>query len=75
MTGPGESPRLCPQAVKTLLDSLEQLSVCQGLTVSQVAVRCVLAGRIPVFPLYSREVVNTYAKLEAEQTRGPVSKA
>ena len=56
---------------KILVNALESLAAHQGLTVSQIAVRCILTGRVPTFPAYSREVVNTYAELEQELTRGP----
>ena len=58
---------------KILVNALESLAAHQGLTVSQIAVRCILTGRVPTFPAYSREVVNTYAELEQELTRGPVN--
>ena len=55
---------------KILLSALDQLAVHQGLTVPQIAVRCVLTGKVPSTPAFSREVVNAYQKLEAELTRG-----
>ena len=53
-----------------LLNALEQLAAHQGLTVPQIGVRCVLAGKVPTAPAFSREVVTAYQKLEAELTRG-----
>ena len=73
MTGPGESPRLSPVVTNALLNVLEKLAISQGLTTREIAVRCILTGRVPTFPAYSREVVNTYAELEQELTRGPVN--
>jgi hypothetical protein len=52
-----------------VLQAIEQLAAHQGLTADQAAVRCVLTGRIPTFPNYSRCVVAAYTKLETEQTR------
>ena len=71
MTGPGESSRLSPVVTKTLLNVLEKLAVSQGLTIGEIAVRCVLAGKVPTTPAFSREVVQAYASLEQELTRGP----
>ena len=50
--------------------ALEQPVAHQGLTVSQVAVRCVLTGKVPSTPAFSREVIAAYAELEQELTRG-----
>ena len=58
---------------KILLNALESLAAHQGLTVSQIAVRCVLTGKVPTTPAFSREVVQAYAELEQELTRGPVN--
>jgi hypothetical protein len=58
------------QTAQILTNALERLSVLDGLTVNQVAARCVLTGTVPTFPAFSREVIAAYAKLEAEQTRG-----
>ena len=53
-----------------LIQALEKLAVHQGLTTREIAVRCVLTGRVPTQPAYSREVVQAYTKLEQEFTRG-----
>jgi hypothetical protein len=59
-----------------VLQALEQLAAHQGLTANQAAVRCVLSGSVPVFPTYSRCVVEAYTKLESELTRGiPTTRA
>ena len=73
MTGPGESPRLSPVVTKTLLNVLEKLAVSQGLTTREIAVRCILAGKVPSTPAFSREVVSIFAELEHELTREPVN--
>jgi hypothetical protein len=70
MTGPGETPRLIQEAVSILLDSLYRLAQLDGLTTREIAVRCILAGTIPTIGAYSKDVVTTYAKLEADQVRG-----
>ena len=70
MTGPGETPRLSPESVSIVLDALYRLAALDGLTVREVAVRCIVAGHVPTFPAYSREVVTVYQKLEQNLTRG-----
>jgi hypothetical protein len=73
MTGPGDFP---PALNQILTRALEKLSVLDGLTVNECAARCVLTGKIPTFPAFSREVVAAYALLEQEQTRGtPTTRA
>jgi hypothetical protein len=71
MTGPGENPRLSPEGVSILLDSLYRLAQLDGLTTREIAVRCILTGTIPTTPAYSQNVVTTYQKLEQDLTRGP----
>jgi hypothetical protein len=58
------------ETARILAKSLERLSILDGLTVQEVACRCVLVGRVPVFPAYSKEVVSAYQCLESELTRG-----
>jgi hypothetical protein len=67
VTGQGD---YSPALNQILTRALEKLSVLDGLTVLEVAARCVLTGAVPTFPAFSREVCAAYAKLEAEQTRG-----
>jgi hypothetical protein len=57
---------------RILFRSLERLAVIDGLTVLEIAARCGLMGRTPTFPAFSSDVVSAFAKLEREQTRGPV---
>jgi hypothetical protein len=71
MTGPGETPRLSPEAVSIVLDALYRLAQLDGLTTREIAVRCILTGTIPTTPAFSREVVTVYQKLEQDLTRGP----
>jgi hypothetical protein len=59
-----------PALNQILTQALEKLSVLDGLTIQEVAARCVLVGTVPTFPAFSAEVVAAYAKLEAEQIRG-----
>jgi hypothetical protein len=74
MTGPGNhSPALPDEVSSILLDALYRLAALDGLTVREVAVRCIVAGHVPTFPAYSREVVATYQTLEQAITRGTVT--
>lgn len=57
---------------RILAKSLERLAVLEGLTVNEVAARCVITGQVPTFPAFSRDVVMAYARLESELIRGPV---
>jgi hypothetical protein len=73
VTGPGVfSPTLGahPELNRILAKSLEKLAVLEGLTVLEVAARCIITSSTPTFPAFSREVVAAYARLEAELTRG-----
>jgi hypothetical protein len=70
MTGPGESPRLSPEGISILLDSLYRLATLDGLTTREIAVRCLLTAHIPTRGAYSQDVVAAYQRLESELTRG-----
>jgi hypothetical protein len=70
MTGPGESPRLSPEGISILLDSLYRLATLDGLNTREIAVRCVLTGTIPTLGAYSKDVVAAYQRLEQDLTRG-----
>jgi hypothetical protein len=77
MTGQGEkSPALGShlELHRVLVRSLEKLAAHEGLTVLEVAARCVLSGQTPTHPAYSREVVTAHQRLENELTRGPLLK-
>ena len=50
--------------------SLEKLAVLEGLTVLEIAARCVITGQTPTFPAFSREVVTAFTRLEIELVRG-----
>jgi hypothetical protein len=56
---------------KILAKSLEKLAMLEGLTVLEVAARCIITGQTPTLGAFSREVVTAYQRLENEQTRGP----
>jgi hypothetical protein len=58
------------EAAQILARSLEKLAGHEGLTVLEVAARCVITNHVPVFPAFSREVVSAYSRLESELTRG-----
>jgi hypothetical protein len=58
------------ETARILARSLEKLAGHEGLTVLEVAARCVITNHVPVFPAFSREVVSAYARLESELTRG-----
>jgi hypothetical protein len=55
---------------KILAKSLEKLAILEGLTVLEVAARCIIMGQTPTVGAFSREVVTAYHRLENEQTRG-----
>jgi hypothetical protein len=57
---------------RILAKSLEKLAVLEGLTVLEVAARCIITGQTPTLGAFSHEVVTAYARLENELTRGPV---
>ena len=72
MIGQGVTPR--STALETiLLNALTRLATLEGLTVKEIAARCILAGQTPTVPAFSREVVEAYQMLEQDMTRGPVS--
>ena len=65
-----DKPATTDAMTAILLNALESLAAHQGLTTREIAARCVLSGKVPTFPAYSKEVVNAYASLETELTRG-----
>jgi hypothetical protein len=67
MTGQGD---YSPALNQILTRALEKLSVLDGLTVLEIAARCVLTGHIPTLGAYSQDVVAAYQRLEHAQTRG-----
>ena len=74
MTGQGGFPPALGAHLelnRILAKSLEKLAVLEGLTVLEVAARCVLTGKVPTVPAFTIEVITTYARLENELTRGP----
>jgi hypothetical protein len=59
---------------RVLVRCLEKLAVHEGLTGQEIAARCMLTGRVPTSPAYSKEVCAAFQRLELEQTRGNPSK-
>ena len=55
-----------------LLKTLDRLAVLEGLNTEEIAAHCIVVGRVPTVPAFSREVVDAYVKLERDQVRGPV---
>jgi hypothetical protein len=53
-----------------VLAALDRLAQLDGLTVNEIALRCFVTGRVPIFPAFSRSVVNAFNELEQAQTRG-----
>jgi hypothetical protein len=53
-----------------MLKTLDRLAMLEGLNTDQIAARCVLTGRVPTVPAFSRDVVAAYAKLEQDQVLG-----
>jgi hypothetical protein len=61
-----------PDLSSIMLNALERLATTDGLNSREIALRCLLTGRIPTCPAFSHEVIACYQKLEHALTRGEV---